>query len=156
MKYEKSHDIMISALETVRREREVTDATAPLLDKFLLATQEDPIASVLPNHGSIAGPEDMNFKPLSVTNETNEISGKDDDKMADDGSTEMVEANDDETLPRDEEDEFEKAFPNDDDMVSSKNLVYMKCLTRNLIHCPTHNHFAGGKENLNRNGGPTR
>ncbi len=156
IKYERAHNIMISALETVRKEREVTDATAPLLDEFLLATQEDPIVPVEPNHGSIAVPENMNFQSLPVTNETNEITGKDDDKMADDGSTEMVEANDDETLPHDEGDEFENAFPNDDDIVSSKNLVYMKCLTQNLIHCPTHNHFAGGKENLNKNEGPAR
>ena len=68
----------------------------------------------------------MNFNTLPVTNETNENSGKVDDKMADDASTEMVEANEIEALPPDEADEFEKAFPNDDDMVSSKNLVYMK------------------------------
>ena len=126
MAYSEAHSIMISALETVKKEREVTDAAAPLLDEYLLATQEDPIAPVLPNHCSIAGPEDVNFNTLPVTNETNEMSGKVDDKMADDANTEMVGANDDEALPPDEADELEKAFPNDEDMVSFKNLVCMK------------------------------
>ena len=43
-----------------------------------------------------------------------------DNKMADDANTEMMGANDDEALPPDEADELEKAFPNDEDMVSLK------------------------------------
>ncbi len=34
MEYSEAQDIMISAFETVKREREVTDATTPLLDEF--------------------------------------------------------------------------------------------------------------------------
>ena len=126
MAYSEAYSIMISALETVKKEQEVTDAAAPLLDEYLLATQEDPIAPVLPNHGSIAGPEDVNFNTLPVTNETNEISGKVDDKMADDASTEMVGANDDEALVPVKPDAFDKAFPNNEDMVSLKMCFCMK------------------------------
>ncbi len=121
-----AHSIMISALETVKKEREVSDAAAPLVGEYLLATQEDPIAPTLPNHCSIAGPENVDFNTLPVTNETNEMSGKVDDKMAGDANTEMVGANDDEALLPVEADELENAFPNDEDMVSFKNLFCMK------------------------------
>ena len=97
----------------------MTDAAAPLVEDYL-ATQEDPIApTALPNHCSIAGPENVDVITLPVTNETNEMSGKV-DGMAGDANTEMVGANDD------EEDELENAFPNDEDMLSSNFLFCMK------------------------------
>ena len=67
----------------------------------------------------------MDFITLPVTNETNEMSGKV-DGMAGDANTEMVGANDDEALLHVEADESENAFPNDEDMVSFKNIFCMK------------------------------
>ena len=61
----------------------------------------------------------MDFITLPVTNKTNEMSGKV-DGMAGDANTEMVGANDDEA------DELENASPNDEDIVSFKNLFCMK------------------------------
>ena len=124
MGYSDALSIMTRALETVKKEREVTDAAAPLVEEYL-ATQEDPIAPALPNHCSIAGPENVDFITLPVTNETNEMSGKV-DGMAGDANIEMVGANDDEALLPVEADELENAFPNDEDMVSFKNLFCMK------------------------------
>ncbi len=90
-----------------------------------MATQKDLIAPTLPNHCSIAGPENVDFNTLPATNETNEMSDKV-DEMTGDANTEMVGANDDEALLPVEADELENDFPNDEDMVSFKNLFCMK------------------------------
>ncbi len=118
MEYSEALSIMTRALETVKKEREVTDAAAPLVEEYL-ATQEDPIAPDLPNPCSITGPENVDSITLPVTDETNEMSGKV-DGMAGDANTEMVEANDDKALLPVEADALEDAFPNDEDMASFK------------------------------------
>ena len=123
MEYSEAHNIMISALETVKKEREVTDAAAPLVEQYL-ATQEDPIAPDLPNPCSITGPANVD-STLPVTDETNEMSGKV-DGMIGDADTEMIGANDDEALVPVEAGAFDNAFPNNGHLVSFKNLFCMK------------------------------
>ena len=123
MEYSEALSIMTRALETVKKEQEVTDAAAPLVEQYL-ATQEDPIAPDLPNPCSITGPENVD-STLPVTDETNEMSGKV-DGMAGDADTEMVGANDDEALVPVEADAFDNAFPNNGHLVSFKNLFCMK------------------------------
>ena len=123
MEYSEAIGIMTRALETVKNEQEVTDAATPLLDQWV-APQEDPIAPALPNPFSITGPADL-APTVPGTDENNEMSCSV-DGMVGVADTDMVGAYDDEAVTPDNPDAFDKAFPNNEDMVSLKMCFCMK------------------------------